>query len=222
MSAHSTQEIELKRRLTGPDAAARLLGVLGPVAADVEQVNHVFDTPDRSLHRTRHTLRLREQEGRFILTAKGPSRGVSGSVGTRTEAESEIERDVARHLLAGQGDPLAELRRRLTDAAFDELWEGIDQARSGQPLRELGQFHNRRRSVRVQIAPDLSLCVEVDQTRFPNGRVDEEVEIELSRPELAGEVEAWLAERAAAAGVETASSTAKFARFYAALEERAR
>lgn len=225
MSAHSSNEIELKRRLAGPDAAERLLAVLGPVASDVEQVNHVFDTPERGLHRARHTLRLREEVRlreeavRFILTAKGPSRGVSVSVSVRSEAESEIEPDVARRLLAGEGDPLAELRQRATDAAFDGLWEGIEQARSGQPLRELGQFRNRRRTVRVVVSPALRFSVEVDRTHFPNGRIDDEVEIELGRPELAAEVEAWLAERASAAGIETQPSTSKFGRFYAALEE---
>lgn len=218
MPAPSTHEIELKRRLVGHDAADRLVQVLGPVASDVEQVNHVFDTPDRSLHRTRHTLRLREEAGRFILTAKGPSRGVSGSVIARTEAESEIEPELARRLLSGQGNPLSELRQRATDAAFDGLWEGFEHARAGQPLRELGQFHNRRRTVHAAISPELRVCVEVDRTRFPDGRVDDEVEIELSRPELAGEVEAWLEARAEAAGIETEASTAKFGRFYAALE----
>src|SRR6188508_1836780 len=111
MSAPSTREIELKRRLVGPDAADRLLGVLGPVASDVEQVNHVFDTSARGLHRARHSLRLREEAGRFILTAKGPSRSVSGSVSSRPEAESAVEPELARRLLAGQGDILAELRR---------------------------------------------------------------------------------------------------------------
>jgi CYTH domain-containing protein len=221
MPAHSTHEIELKRRLVGLDAADRLIEVLGPVASDVEQVNHVFDTPDRSLHRARHSLRLREEAGRFILTAKGPSRGVSGSVSTRTEAESEIEPDVARRLLAAQGDPLTELRRRVTEADFDALWAGLEKARAGQPLGELGQFHNRRRTVQVAVSPGLRLSVEVDRTRFPNGRVDDEVEIELASAERAGEVEAWLEERAAVAGVETQPSTAKFGRFYAALEERA-
>jgi hypothetical protein len=219
MPAHSSNEIELKRRLAGADAADRLLAVLGPVASDVQQVNHVFDTPDRGLHRARHTLRLREEAGRFILTAKGPSRGVGVSVSVRSEAESEIEPDVARRLLAGEGDPLAELRQRVTDAAFDGLWEGIEQARSGQPLGELGQFLNRRRTVQVVVSPALRLSVEVDRTHFPNGRVDDEVEIELPRPELAAEVEAWLAERASAAGIETQPSTAKFGRFYASLEE---
>jgi hypothetical protein len=231
MSAHSSNEIELKRRLAGSDAADRLIAVLGPVASDVQQVNHVFDTPDRGLHRARHSLRLREEmrlreevrlpeeAGRFILTAKGPSRGVSGSVSARSEAEAEIEPDVARRLLAGQGDPLTELRQRATDTAFRGLWEGIEQARAGQPLGELGQFRNRRRTVPVAVSPDLHLSVEVDRTHFPNGRIDDEVEIELPRPELAAEVEAWLAERASAAGVETEPSTAKFGRFYASLEE---
>jgi uncharacterized protein YjbK len=215
----ATREIELKRRLVGPAAAERLLAVLGPIASDVEQVNHVFDTPDRRLRGARHSLRLREEAGRFILTAKGPDRGVSDSVSARTEAEAELEPEVARRLLAGQGDPLAELRQRATDPAFDALWEGIERARDGQALSELGHFHNRRRSVKVTLSPALQLCLEVDRTRFPDGRVDDEVEIELSQPELAGEVEAWLEQRAAAAGVETQASTAKFARFYAALGE---
>lgn len=215
----ATREIELKRRLVGHDAAERLLAVLGTVASDVEQVNHVFDTPDRGLNRAHYTLRLREEAGRFILTAKGPSRGVSGSVSTRTEAEAEIERSVAEGVLAGQRDPLAELRRRATDAAFEPLWNGLEQARASNRLTELGEFRNRRRSVHVAISPELRVLVEVDRTRFPSGRVDDEVEIELPRPELAADVEAWLEERAAAAGVETQASTAKFGRFYAALGE---
>src|SRR5690349_8539111 len=124
----ATSEIELKRRLVGPDAAERLLAQLGPVASDVEQVNHVFDTPDRRLHRARHSVRLREEAGRFILTAKGPSRGVSGSVTTRAEAEAEIDPVLARRILGKPDDALAELRRRATDAAFDALWAGIEQA----------------------------------------------------------------------------------------------
>jgi len=89
MPSDSSQEIELKRRLVGPGAAERLLAVLGPVASDVEQVNHVFDTPERRLRKGRHSFRLREEAGRFILTAKGPSQGVSKSVSTRTEAEAD-------------------------------------------------------------------------------------------------------------------------------------
>lgn len=214
----ANQEIELKRRLIGADAAERLLQVLGPVASDVEQVNHVFDTPDQRLRQARYSFRLREQGASFILTAKGPTRDVSASVGSRTEAEAEIDEGVARRLLAGEGDALGELRRRATAAAFEALWEGIERARSGRPLEEVGLFHNRRRTVRVAVTPALSVNVEVDATRFPNGKVEEEVEIEIAGPELASEVEAWLEERAAAAGVETQPSTSKLARFYAVLD----
>ena len=163
---------------------------------------------------------LREEAGRFILTAKGPSRGVSGSVSTRTEAEADVDAEVARSILAGRNDGVAILRRLSDDAAFDALWEGVEQARAGQALVEVGHFQNRRRRVAVTLPPGLALLVEVDQTRFPDGRVDDEVEIEIPRPELAAAVEAWLEERAAAAGIETAASSSKLSRFYAALGVR--
>jgi hypothetical protein len=178
----------------------------------------VFDTPDRGLRQARHSLRLREEAGRFILTAKGPSLGVSGNVSARPEAEAEVEPEVAQRILAGQGDVMSELRRRATDPAYAALWEGIERAHAGQPLGEVAFFHNRRRAVDVTIG-GVPLRVEVDHTSFPNGDADDEVEIEIPRPELAPAVEAWLEERAAAASVQTAKSTTKLARFYAALGE---
>lgn len=217
MASASNQEIELKRLLVGPSAAERLLQALGPVASDVEQVNHVFDTPAHALSRARHSLRLREEGLCFLLTAKGPS-AAGGSVSTRAEAEAEIDRALAAQLLAGQGDALGELRQRAVDPAFEPLWAGIERARAGQPLALIGSFQNRRRRVPVELPSGLALCVEVDRTQLPNGRVDDEVEIELPRADLAAEVEAWLEARAASAGLALAPSTAKFARFYAALE----
>lgn len=221
MAAAATQEIELKRLLLGDDGADRLLQALGPVVSDVEQVNHVFDTAGRGLRHSRHSIRLREASGRFVLTAKGPGRQVSGSVSARAEAEAEVDASVARNILAGHDDPTEVLRQRATDSAFDELWLGLDRARAGQPLLEVGQFRNRRRMVEA-VAAGLAVRVEVDQTEFPDGHVDDEVEIELPDPESAVAVEGWLEQLAAAAGVETQPSSAKLARFYAALEGPAR
>lgn len=219
--AFAPQEIELKRLLIGAGAAEKLLGVLGPPRTDHEQVNHVFDTPEQGLRKSRHSLRLREENGTFSLTAKGPSRQLSGDVRTRTEAEATIEPERARQLLRGQLDPLVELRARATDPAFAELWRELSAAIGGAPVRQVGQFSNRRRTVAVTVPAGIALCIEVDQTRFPDGRVDEEVEIELDRAELCASVEAWLAATAAAAGIETQTSSAKLARFYAAIESTA-
>jgi hypothetical protein len=219
MSDDSHHEIELKRLLIGEDAADRLVSALGPVASDLEQVNHVFDTPDLRLHQSRYSFRLREEGGTFILTAKGPSRELSSNISTRTEAETEVEKPDADLMLSGRRDLIAALRERVTGEAFAGLWQGLDQARAGQPLREIGSFNNRRRTVKVVVPPDVELHVEVDQTRFPNGNVDDEVEIELPSPELAAAVEAWLADVTAAAGIDTKPSSPKLARFYAAREK---
>ena len=76
--------------------------------------------------------------------------------------------------------------------------------------------------VEVVLPPALALRVEVDQTQFPNGRVDEEAEIEIPDAELASTVETWLEQQASAAGIQTQPSSSKLGRFYAALEERRR
>lgn len=219
MSDTAHQEIELKRLLIGVGAADKLVSVLGHVASDLEQINHVFDTPDLRLRQSRYSLRLREQGGAFILTAKGPSRELSSNVNTRTEAEAAVDKPVADLVLAGHRDPISALRERATDAAFIDLWQGLERARAGEPLREVGSFENRRRTVTVVVSPDIELHVEIDQTRFPNGDVDEEVEIELPSPELVATVESWLASVTAAAGIDTKPSSPKLARFYAARGE---
>ena len=72
------QEIELKRRLVGERAADALVAALGPPRADHQQTNHVFDTPAFGLRRSHCSLRVRDEDGTFTLTAKGPGRRVSG------------------------------------------------------------------------------------------------------------------------------------------------
>lgn len=216
-SRASHDEIELKRLLLGADAADKLVAVLGRVAALKRQVNHVFDTEDRRLNQRRYSVRLRLEDGRPIVTAKGPSRAVGAHTIARTEAEAELESAVADEILTGRGDPVARLRERATDRAYDELWRGLDQARDGRSLREVGHFENQRRTVAVVLPSGLALTVEVDRTRFPDGRVDDEIEIEVPSDDVVPEVEAWLDERAAVAGVVIGPSRSKVGRFYAAL-----
>ncbi|MGH7788547.1 MAG: CYTH domain-containing protein [Candidatus Binatia bacterium] len=216
-SRASHDEIELKRRLIGAGAADKLVAVLGPVAVLKRQINHVFDTEDRRLNQQRYSVRLRLEDGTPVVTAKGPSRGVGAHTSSRTEAEAEIESTLADEILAGRGDPVAGLRERETDRAYDELWRGLDQARDGRPLRAVGHFENQRRTVPVVLPSGLALTVEVDRTRFPDGRVDDEIEIEVPSDDVVSEVEAWLDERAAAAGVTIGPSRSKVGRFFAAL-----
>jgi hypothetical protein len=221
-SPKSSTELELKRLLLGEGAAAQLLAVLGAPLATKHQINHIFDTPERHLSQGRHSLRLRFENGQAVLTAKGPSRKVGAAASTRTEAEAQIEAQVAADILAGRRDPLAALKEREQDPNYAELWRGIDLALAGRPLQQMGQFENQRRCVPVTLPSGLRLEVELDRTVFPGGRVEEEVEIEIPEERSVAEVESWFEERALAAGIKTTPSAPKLARFYAALAAAAR
>jgi uncharacterized protein YjbK len=206
--------------LVGPNAGDRLIAALGAVVREEKvQRNHFFDTSDRRLGRARYSVRLRLDDHRANLGAKGPSREVAGSTASRDEAETSVAAFEAEALLRGELDPIEILRRRVVDPAFEALWRGLDAAREGHALRNWGSFENVRRVVPVALPTGQSLLVEVDRTLFPGGRVDEEVEIELPREDLAAEVEAWLETRARGAGIETRASTPKVARFFSSLGE---
>jgi len=218
VSSDGHREVELKRLLVGANAGDRLIAALGAgVREEKAQRNRFFDTDDRRLGRARYAVRLRFEDQRAIVTAKGPSRAVGGSTASREEAESEVESLEAEAVVRGELDPVEVLRRRVSDPAFAALWRGLETARAGAALRDWGGFDNVRRVVPVALPGGEPLLVEVDRTVFPGGRIDEEVEIELPREELAGEVEVWLEARARAAGIETRASTPKVARFFAAL-----
>jgi hypothetical protein len=207
-------EIELKRLLAGEGATDKLVAALGPVAARKQQTNYVLDTDDFALHRQKYVVRLRFEDGSPILTAKGPSRSAGDFTYARTEAEAEIERSIADCILSGDRDPVDLLRARESSPDLEDLWEGLERARRGRPLGVVGHFVNRRTTVPVVLPGGLALQVEIDHTRFPDGRVDDEVEIEVPREDVVPTVEAWLNERAVAAGVTLRPSTPKIARFY--------
>jgi uncharacterized protein YjbK len=221
-SPESSTELELKRLLLGEQAAAQLLALLGAPLTTKHQVNHIFDTPERHLSQARHSLRLRFEDGQAVLTAKGPSRKVGAAASSRTEAEANIEAQIAADILAGRRDPLAELKEREQDPDYTELWRGIELALAGRPLQQMGQFENQRRCIPVTLPSGLRLQVELDRSVFPGGRVEEEVEIEIPEERRVAEVETWFEGLARAAGIETASSAPKLARFYAALAGEAR
>jgi uncharacterized protein YjbK len=214
------QEIELKRLLRGEGAADKLAARLGTAREERRQINHVFDTDDRRLQQKRYAVRLRFENEVPILTVKGPSRGVGASIAARAEAEATVDRAQADAILAGHLDPVSALRQLERDPAYATLWAGLDEARGGAPLRQLGHFENLRRVFPVVLPSGLRLDLELDRTRFAADRVDDEVEIELSDEGAAEEVEAWLEATASEAGVATAPSTPKVARFYEFLDER--
>lgn len=214
MSEH--REIELKRLLVGEGAGEKLVAALsGRVARDRVQVNHLFDTANYALRRARYALRLRTEGRKAFLTAKGPTRSVGRSTGSKVEAEAAISMPLAKRVLTGRVDPLAALRARLRNPAYARLWRAFERAVGDRAPRHVGHFENRRRTVRARLPSGLRIAVEIDRTYFPGGRVDHEVEIELPSEAAVAEAERWLRARLRQAGVAARKSTPKVARFYA-------
>lgn len=88
-------EIELKFRVTDPDAFARLLALtrldrytLHPAAEVEQQRNTYYDTADGLLRAAHHGMRIREIGDRAIVTLKGPNQGRDG---LHQRAEWEVE-----------------------------------------------------------------------------------------------------------------------------------
>src|SRR6185436_17044266 len=86
------REVEFKIALAGEAELAALLAALPPGAPAPqparEQLNHFLDTARGDLRRAGLALRLREEAGRFVLTAKGaPAPGGKGVLTDRAEDE---------------------------------------------------------------------------------------------------------------------------------------
>jgi inorganic triphosphatase YgiF len=160
------EERELKLALTEAQAQ-RLETRLGPPDRVTLQRNHYFDTPAGALRRARCGLRLRcEDDRRYLLTLKGPSRTVAGLV-ERFEAERELTRDEADALLA-HGIDLAQARLALPPQ--------LEAHGGGMRCVHLGALENERRSWRM---PASALVIEIDRTRHADGTLECELELEL-------------------------------------------
>jgi uncharacterized protein YjbK len=180
---NSGKEVELKFAVDGAtafDALARTAGTTRRAAT--RQVNHFFDTADARLNAGRHTIRLREEEGSFMLTAKGPeAEGPKGPLTARSEEEVLVERDEANAILAGTRSPLDALEQRLGGRGA-ELVAALRKVVGGSKLAEVGSFENERSRLPVRLAigtETRELEFEMDRTTFPGNRVDYEVEVEL-------------------------------------------
>jgi uncharacterized protein YjbK len=165
-------EIEWKLVLDAA-AAARLTAALalrlGPGTAR-EQENRFIDTPDRRLRRARMNLRLRRERcpsGTIVLvTGKRPPAAARTAPGLFHHDEIEsVVNDPPWDAL------LADLRR----VPLHPDWQA---ALGDAPRVDLGGFSNQRLT---WDADGEHICL--DETHFPDGRVDHEVEIETNDPE---------------------------------------
>jgi adenylate cyclase class 2 len=94
-------EVEMKFRVMDEAGTQRRLREWGFVPADEqEELDLYFNAPDRDFGETDEALRIRQWNGRTILTYKGPKLGERGKV--RTELEVELKKGEEENAVLGQ------------------------------------------------------------------------------------------------------------------------
>jgi uncharacterized protein YjbK len=221
------REIEFKFAVNDKQAFEQLIDYLdlpGSVLDNgVTQTNHFFDSPACCLHRHHFVIRLREENNSYILTIKGEQQAeqAENSVLTdRIEEEARLPQESARALLTGEVSPQQIINDHFNSKAAS-LLTMIETACDQQKLVHIGDFRNVRIHLPPVILPvgngDERLEFELDSSTFPDGRVDYEIEIEISGQSDAGGIEAALKEMFRQAGIEWHAASSKAVRFFAAI-----
>jgi inorganic triphosphatase YgiF len=214
-----SSEVEFKFAVAHASAFERLAEhLLGPGArlpAPARQTNRFFDTPDLALRAARLALRLREESGRWTLTAKGRSES-AGALSRRPEHEVELSATEAGELAAGRRDVLELFAQKLPGDFARRLAVAAD----GRPVAQVGSFVNERTVLGPVPLPGSGRRVtfELDRATFPGPRVDCEIEVELDGDEQAEAVGAELEDLLRAAGIEWTRAPSKASRLFEALE----
>lgn len=222
-----SSERELKYRLDSPEDFAKVLRAASPEGAPrpVIQRNHIFDTPDRALAQAGYRLRLREEDGRWLLTAKGQQLKsgphAKDAARSRPEVEISVAPELARAMVQGDGSPIEHLAGATELSAGDRAFVvALADRFEGAPLQHVGSFLNERFKIPWSSPePESIECLlEIDRTQFPGGIVNFEMEVELSPEANSAMVDAALRRWLDDVDVAPKPSSGKIKRFFEALD----
>lgn len=219
-------EIELKYALENAQQYRDLITYLerysGEKAFFLSQNNTFFDTQNRLLKKASLILRLRSENERFILTAKGAAPADTlghQALACRLEEEVEISAQKAQSLLAGEEDPIKLLQESewpqnpQAEKSRLLLIGHLQTARAQKPLIILGAFKNERRVIPISLNGTV-FHFECDATHFSPARIDYEVEVELPSAENAAPVEDFVSKCFAELEIPKKTAPGKAWRFF--------
>lgn len=216
-------EREFKAMLDGAAERERILALIGGSVHVLVQRNMLFDTTTPRLGKAGLSLRLRNENGLWMLTAKGEPRERRGDVPKllthRGEAETAVRHAMAAHLVAGTADPLPLLRRAEPAAMALQLSDAIEAAADGAPLSLVGEFRNERTLCATALPCGTEVAVALDRSEMPDGTVEHELELEIARGAVAPAA-AWLEALMRRAEVPLRPARSKRQRFDLAIARR--
>jgi uncharacterized protein YjbK len=207
-------EREFKLMLRDAAERARIEALLPRPRRLLRQRNIFLDTEDGRLAAARLTLRLREENAAWLLTAKGPPLAAPGALSAREEAERTVGPALAAHLAAGTADPLPALGRAQPAEVAARLARRIAAAADGRPVRPAGGFRNERTEVEITLPCGAAAVLALDRSQMPDGAEQHELELEVHR-RAAASAAAWLGELLARAEVPARAARSKRSRYEA-------
>ncbi len=164
-------EIEIKLDLSNEANYRNILNLLTPEASSIRQENYFFDTYERSLFAAGWALRIRLEEDKTTVTAKGPKKNKDEGLAIRQEIEEEIDTNQSDMLLSGYID---------TASLPSEIADSIKGYCSGRKFKKIVSFINHRTMVGHE-ANGITIEVAIDRTEYSDRSVDFELEVELSK-----------------------------------------
>lgn len=214
------KELELKYIVKHWDDLDKIAGALAAThKRTARQVNTFFDTAEFYLNNNKYSIRLRKEEGTYMLTVKGPAlKTLDGVMTEREEQEVRVEQDLAMHILEGNLDPLDVLLRKNQEA--ESLAIQIRKLISGKKLMKAGAFINFRETFIIQLDHVGEQEIEMDTVIFPGNMVQFEIEVEISPGENnhANAISKAMANAFERTGVLPSSGPSKAKRFFDAIQ----
>ena len=163
------QEIEIKLDLQKEENYNRLIERFQITKKPAWQENYFFDSENMDLSKNGWALRLRIEEDKSSLSLKGTTKRSSGGLAIRDEIEISIPDETAKKYaengLRGGNLP-------------DEIAHITQPIVSINDLSLRFQFVNDRYRANYS-GGDIDLLFEIDKTKFADGSIDYELEIEL-------------------------------------------
>ncbi|MDZ4722754.1 MAG: CYTH domain-containing protein [candidate division Zixibacteria bacterium] len=174
-------EIEIKLQLGSFTNYLRLLGALGPLDGERQQLNAFFDTPNRTLALNGWALRVRIESSiadrqihqtTSFVTLKSLPADASMTV-VRQEIESEIDYTVGKSIVNGEKSILSLLADPVRT---------ISRMFKLDSLIKIVEFSNTRLEKKYMIDGHEYL-LEIDKTEYDDHSCDYELEIEIESTE---------------------------------------
>jgi uncharacterized protein YjbK len=179
------KEIELKYLIPAKEDFLRLKEVLVPYqlqeAEEIVQKNYYFDTLKRSLKKDGISLRLREENENYIITAKQSlGKKSTHNLSVRLEYEGEVSQEVGELIAEQLLSPLEAFRslKNFENEPTKKLLYSHIKKASNFELMLVGTFINHRTGIPIEIL-DHRLVLQLDHSFYPNNLEFFEVEIEF-------------------------------------------